>query len=83
MTTYEDIAAEAIRLARAGGVPLLQVLALLVIAAVVIVAARKFKLTIPLPPGGGPVKPPGSPTWEEDHPGTPVPQADDDGKPTP
>jgi hypothetical protein len=75
----EDVIALAIRLLVAGDAPMWAVVALAIAAAIVIalgpsaVAAAAKAL-----PGGGPVRQPGDPLWEDASPGTPVPQADPD-----
>ena len=71
----EEVAATALSLAQAAGVPLLVTVGLLLVASLLLVAARHLP-RLSLPKIGGEAPPPYRPNGVDDLPGTPVPQAD-------
>ena len=74
MDTADAIMSQVVRLLIAGGAPIWLVLAVALVFAVMLVLAPKVAKL----PGGGPVRQPGEPNWEDASPGTPIPQADPD-----
>ena len=66
-----EIIALAIRLLNDGGAPLWAVILLAVLGAIVIALGPKaVAAAAKALPGGGPVRQPGDPLWEDDHPPT-------------
>jgi hypothetical protein len=64
-----EIISTAIRLLVDGGAPIWAVVAMALLAAVLMVLGPKAAAAAgKVFPGGGPVRQPGDPTWEDDHP---------------